>query len=67
MQMFWTFSLSFDEDNLAFFVFATVLDTFSKIWAIFYQSSGHPTSNGHTCLYPGRTVVEYATYCLSRV
>jgi hypothetical protein len=40
--MFWTFTLSFDEYILAFFVLATVLATLSKIWAILSQSSGHP-------------------------
>jgi hypothetical protein len=36
--------LSFDEDILAFFVLATVLATFSKLWVIFSpQTSGHPT------------------------
>jgi hypothetical protein len=34
--------LSFDEDILAFFGLATVLATFSKVWATFSQSSGHP-------------------------
>jgi hypothetical protein len=42
------FGLS-DEDILAFFGLATVLATFSKIWAIFCQTFGHPgrgTLNG---------------------
>jgi hypothetical protein len=43
--MFWIFKLSFNSDNLAFFGLATVLATFSKIWAIFSQSSGHPATN----------------------
>ncbi len=46
MQMFWTFKLNFDEDIQAFFDLATVLATFSKIWATFSpQSSGHPDLN----------------------
>jgi hypothetical protein len=37
-----SFMLSFEEDILAFLGLATVLATFSKIWAIFFQTSGHP-------------------------
>ena len=41
--MFWTFTLSFDEDILAFFSLAIVLATFSAIWpnlfAIFWSPS----------------------------
>jgi hypothetical protein len=33
--MFWTFKLSFDVDMLAILDLATVLATFSKIWAFF--------------------------------
>jgi hypothetical protein len=45
MLMFWTFILSFDQDILAFLSLATVLATFSKIWAKFFsQSSGHPAA-----------------------
>jgi hypothetical protein len=36
---FWTFKLSLDVDILTF------LATFSKIWANFSQSSGHPARN----------------------
>jgi hypothetical protein len=32
----WTFKLNMAEDILAFFDLATVLATFSKIWAIFH-------------------------------
>ncbi len=39
---FYTFKLSIDEDILKIFNLATVLATFSKIWVIFPQSSGHP-------------------------
>jgi hypothetical protein len=34
--------LSFNEDILAYFVLATILATFSKNWANFSESSGHP-------------------------
>jgi hypothetical protein len=34
--------LSFEEDILAFLGLTTVLATFSKIWANFFQTSGHP-------------------------
>jgi hypothetical protein len=33
--------LNFDVDILAILVLPTVLATFSKIWLIFFQSSGH--------------------------
>jgi hypothetical protein len=36
--------LSFDEDNLTFLGLAAILATFSKSWAIFFQSSGHTAS-----------------------
>jgi hypothetical protein len=37
--MFWTLKLNFNEDII---VSATVLATFSKFWANFSKSSGHP-------------------------
>jgi hypothetical protein len=53
MRMFWTFKLSFDEAILVFLKLASVLATFSKIWVIFSQSSGHPENNGTTLLHIG--------------
>jgi hypothetical protein len=39
--MFWTFTLSFDVEILAFFGLATALATFKKIGPL-KQNSGHP-------------------------
>jgi hypothetical protein len=36
--------MSFDENTLALFSLAIVLASFSEIWVIFSQSSGHPDS-----------------------
>jgi hypothetical protein len=44
-QEFWTFTLSFEEDILALLGLATVLATFSKIWANFFPNFWSP------CLY----------------
>ncbi len=38
MLLFWTFKLSFDEDILVSFGLATVLATFSKLWADFFPN-----------------------------
>jgi hypothetical protein len=57
----WIFRLSFDEDILAFFGLATVLATFSKIWAIFPQSYGRPGANVIKLF----TAVSYKKGCLS--
>jgi hypothetical protein len=51
-----TLRLSFDEGILAFLGLATVLATFSKIWAIFSQYSGHPEYRPQGFFNPGHTL-----------
>jgi hypothetical protein len=46
--MFWTFKLSFVKNSLAVFGLATVLATYSNIWAFYSKSSGHPDLNPQT-------------------
>jgi hypothetical protein len=47
--MFWTFKLNFEKDIFASFYLATVLATFSNIWANFFQSFGHPGAVRFSC------------------
>jgi len=39
--MFWTFKLSVDVNILSFMGLATILAAFYKIWATYFQASGH--------------------------
>ncbi len=57
--MFWTFTFSFDQDILAFFGFATVSATLSKM-VNFSQSSGHPGLLKH-CVLKSGTFERYST------